>query len=599
MKIESFLRWLAILLFTALAVWVTIPLLAMIQTPALRRINPFFWWLVVDVILWFIIVRFLFQDFYVRGRLYGDVKQFYERVLEHPFQRVYKYVSRGLHSLSGRIVLSAFVVLSIIGLVAATGAWDNFSFMLMRTYLFSSPRQFHPLSPQSPENHVTVLQITTPDNNRDRYLDACLKTAHDLKATGARVMMMEIPWLPATDENLKKVDELNKTSIVVFGTRFSGFGPQRMKTIYTQHPLLGKLNLLWGQITYPENISYRYPAVTQLFMNPFIPYGTIDVRTNKTVPDVALEVLKKYTDASEIRREENEIVVGDIRLPISNDGELLSYNEGGAFPLYSFVMTLNAGDKSSSPMYKVFKEGGMEVTYKDLTELEELFVNKIVIIKWDELNNPNLQTWADAGAYSTFINNALNGTNLIRKAEGWPTIITLLSVLFCGFFSRSLRGLHAVPLMLLHGAALFFGGAWLLQSQQILLDTSYPLAAVILSIAVFPLVRFAWTMRAAEATPTSGGLTPSFTFSTSSQKSMAPSPVQAPPQQARKLLALTSNRLSLSFPIALLAIALAITGSAAATYVWLNATLKPRTEVIYVPTLPTVEVQGYYSKSGN
>ncbi|MCI0560121.1 MAG: hypothetical protein MN733_16655, partial [Nitrososphaera sp.] len=466
---------------------------------------------------------------------------------------------------------------------AAFGTFDNYALMMMRIYLFESKETFRTAADRIPEDPVTVLQMITPDNNRDKYLDACFKTARDLKAAGARVVMMELPWLPVTPENIKKVDEINKTGIVVFGTHFSGFDPNlEYKYRRTQPPLMGKVDLSWGQITYPESIGLRFPSAFQMFMNPFIPYGTTDVRTGKIVPDYAIEALRKYVGANEIRHEGREIVIGDIRLPVSSDGTLVSYNRSGSFPLFTWSAAVLFDEKISEPRYSVLKSQSRTDMSRTIQELEEYFRDKIVYIKWDEANNPNLTRWSDAGAYSVLISNALSGKNILRKADGWSLALILVCVGICGFISKFVRGLWAVPLMALFVVGIYLGAAWLLHEQSIMLDASYPMAAVILSIAVFPLARFAWTMRA--VTPQAAA-------------SLIPEPVTQPEIRTTGSgwFAFTGEKLSLSLPLAAIVLLTAIGGSVLLTSLLQKPEIQQ--EPVYIMSMPTVEVQGYYSPS--
>jgi hypothetical protein len=105
-----------------------------------------------------------------------------------------------------------------------------------------------------------------------------------------------------------------------------------------------------------------------------------------------------------------------------------------------------------------------------------------------------------------------------------------------------------------------------------------------LSMATFPLIRFAWTMHATEPQPAIIQRT-------------EPTPVE---KTAQRLVMVSGKRLSLSPRMALVIMLALIVSSVGGTVLWLEAhSPKPRIEVIYLPTMPTVEVQGYYFQSGN
>jgi hypothetical protein len=143
--------------------------------------------------------------------------------------------------------------------------------------------------------------------------------------------------------------------------------------------------------------------------------------------------------------------------------------------------------------------------------------------------------------------------------------------------------------MALVGVAAFYGCVWLAGAQNILVNPAPTLLAAVLSIATFPVVRFAWTMRAAEPVP-------------SFAKEVEPVPAEYAAQRPGIVFgrpATAGKRFSLSVRVAVLAIVLSIMGSATATYFWLGSQPKSQPEVIYIPTMPTVEVHGYYPLSNN
>ena len=586
MKIESFLRWLAIVLFTALAVFVTVPAIAMTRDAILRHMNFYSLTVAAMVVSWFIVIRLLFQDFYVRGQLSGGVKKFYENVLTNPVQRLYKTVVSNARTLNARFILIGFNIVIAFALLSLTNVLDFRAlpyFYLLRIPVFNLPNK---AVAESSEGTLRSIALLTPDNNPKRYLEVCLKIARDLQQAGARVMLMDLPpnILPL-DEHLNLVSELQKTGIVVFGTRDreEPLLPQK-RIVYNS--LSGKMDFPWAHFTFQVEELSRSP-----FVQRFVPYGYTDVRTGKPVPDVALEVLRKYSGAPSIENQENMVAVGNYRLPVSDDGYLYSFSPSLGMQYAAFFRLDEVAPLNSK--YEVvnytFSAGNPQLPSlsthmtQTLKGFEELFRDKIITIQWADAGSYSGSAGYRNIAYLTLLDNILSGTNLVRKAERWPLYVTLFSVLLCGVIARSLRGLYAVPLMLLVGAGLFLGAVWLMQNQQILIDVSYPVAAIILSIAAFPLARFAWTMRA--EVPSAP---PSFI--------PEPIPVSAPLSASATgagWFAVSSGRLSLSLPLAALVLLTAIGSGVLAT----SLLRKPEIlqEPVYIMSLPTVEVQDYYS----
>ncbi|HEX9829972.1 MAG TPA: hypothetical protein VGB10_07140, partial [Bacteroidota bacterium] len=478
MKIESFLRWLAIVLFTALAIFVTVPAIAMTRDAILRHATLYSATVGTMVISWIVVVRFLFQDFYVRGQLYGGVKRFYQRVLEHPLRGLYALLMRRSRNLNLRFTFIGVGILFMVYLLSITHMLSDralIPFQIPLVKMMDQPGQV------STVPTMTHIALTTPDNNSKHYLEACFKIAQDLKEAGARVMVMEIPQnIPLVDEYLSLVSELNKTGIIVFATRSYDLPKPFTRLRYTQHPILQKMDIPWAHYTYEvEDLS--------LFHNVdrFVPYRYIDISSGNRVPDIAVEVLRKYSGATTIETDGNVVTVGDYRLPISENGSLYSYHGAGYKSPTTAAwlrLTTDTGDFADLPKaeYMVFTGNPRTSSFSSHTTpslkgFEELFKDKIVNIAWDNtIANIAFYDGLQINAYSTLLDNILTGKNLVRKAESGQLYLTLLSVLLCGLFARYFRGLYAVPLMLLVGVGLFFGATWLVQNQQILLDILYP-----------------------------------------------------------------------------------------------------------------------------
>ena len=494
-KTESFLRWVSIVLFTILAIFVTIPVLAMIQNAALRRMNPFTLTIFAAVLLWLVVVRFLFQDFYSRGQLHGRVKRFHEQVLAHPLQKIYGTLVRNAEALSARIMVFALGIATIVGFLATTGSLDEVG------YDFSIPFSWTPPIATG-ERRVMLLNIHTPDNNLERYLETTLKTARELQQAGTRVMIVELPWFQPTERTLQLVSDLNSTGIVIFGTHFSLFSYSYR---ITQHPLLNKLNLSWGQ--YTSQLSQRYydrSSRTAYSLPKFIPYSVNDTRTGGPVPDVVVEALRKFDGASGIRAEGGAVIVGKRRLPTSSDGTLyISMRDNIVNVL---LLTLRVSMAGSEVEYSFYNRGKVNVARSDgelFKGSQSDFRDKIVLTSWsDAVGTFRAQeNWNEMFQYAVFLDCALAGKNLLRYAERWPIVVTLLSLLLCGLLARYLRGLYAVPAMILVGLGMVLTVRWLFLTQEILFDASYPLAAIILCIAILPLARFSYMMRTMETIP--------------------------------------------------------------------------------------------------
>ncbi len=487
-KTESLLRWVSIVLFTILAAFVTVPTLGMIQNAALRSMNPFTFWLCMMFLLWFIVVRFLFQDFYERGQLYGGVKNFYLSVLDHPLHSLYGVATRGMYSLNSRLVLLGLLILSLCGLLAITGMLDNLAMNYMAAPFLRRAQ------PRSSESHTSVVWLATPDNSKSQYLESLLTLAGDLKESGARAVIFNLPVVPQTEKNTKLIRAIQETGIAVFSVRLNDPFYGIYDRPIVSKPVSPKLNISWG---YYSLVPDRTPGKYAGFVDRFFPFKTRDFLTNEIVPDVGLVAAQKFRGEALSESNGGDIMIGAWKLPIASDGSLYSYHPRGSRVRRGIMVKVRETNPTEL-VYTFSSSKDLKVTTSTtLMGFEEFVKDRVVITNWLDEGALTSQTWDESIAYPNFIDNILDGEFLLRKAEGWPFYLTLVSVLLCGIIVRYLRGLFAVPLMLLFGAGLFLGSNWLLQHQDVLLDVSYPLAAVILSIAILPLARFSFFMQAA------------------------------------------------------------------------------------------------------
>lgn len=581
-KVESFLRWVSIVLFTILAIFVTVPVLAMIQNAALRRINPFTLMVLAAVLLWFIVVRFLFQDFYVRGQLSGGIKRFYELILAHPIQATYSLLRKSLNTLTRRLVLTGILIAGLIAVATSIPQLEVIGWNIL-TLPFVPIRQ----TVVQPPPHTRYITLLTGDNNRREYLQACLKIAKDLKQAGARVVVFELPGIPQTDEYKQLLAEIDATGIAIFGTR-----PLEGVLRFVPHPTWGRTDPSWGAFTYDERSWKESPLI-----HKFKPYGYYRTHRDVPVEDVALTAVRKFrgigTDVP-IVRDGQTIHTGLGTIMVDAKGTLFSFQASG-FPYRAYVpvgVELNTEQKGLCyRLYPVgpFPSTGPPPQVKEIDSflpVADLVRDKIVLVPWFEQYRG--QVYNEIFAYIPLIEQMLSGQMTRRLAE-WDLFLALFLIAASVALTRWLRGLYAVPIMAIIGVAAFYGCVWLAETQNILVNPAPALLATVISIAAFPVVRFAWTMRAAEPLP-------------SSVQEAEPVPAEHVAQRPVIVFdksATTSKRLSLSVRVAVLAIVLSISGSAAATYLWLSSQPKPQPEVVYVPTLPTIEVQGYYFKAGN
>lgn len=493
-KVESFLRWVSIVLFTVLAIFVTVPVLAMIQNAALRKINPFTLMVLAAVLLWFIVVRFLFQDFYVRGQLSGRIRRFYELILAHPIQAAYLFFQKSLNTLTRRLVLAGVLIAGLVSVATNIPQLEVVGWNIL-SLPFAPNRQ----AGAQPSPHTRYLTLLTGDNNRREYLQACLKIARDLKQAGARVAVFELPGIPQTEEYKQLLAEIDATGIAVFGVR-----PLEGIVRFVPHPTWGRTDPSWGAFTYDERSWKESP-----FIHRFKPYGYYRTRRDVPVEDVALTAVRKFrgigTDVP-IVHDGQTIHTGLGTLTVDAEGTLFLFQASG-FPYRAYVpVGVDLNTEQKGLRYRLYPVGPFPSTsppppVKEIDSflpVADLVKDKIVLVPWFEWYRG--QVYNKIFAYIPLIEQMLSGQTTRRLAE-WDLFLALFFIAISVALVRWLRGLYAVPIMTIIGVAAFYGCVWLAEAQNILVNPAPVLLAAVLSIAAFPVVRFAWTMRSVELTP--------------------------------------------------------------------------------------------------
>ncbi|MGH2568970.1 MAG: hypothetical protein ACRDGA_11575, partial [Bacteroidota bacterium] len=552
MKLESFLRWLSILLFTALAVWVTVPVLAMIQNAPLRRINPFYLYLITDLVLWFIVVRFLFQDFYARGTLFGGVKRFYELILAHPIQVIYSLFRRSLNTLTRRLVLAGVLVAGLVALATQVRQLEVIGWNIL-TRPFVPDRG----TVRQTAQHTRYLSLLTGDNNRRDYLHACLKIANDLKKAGARVVVFELPGTPYTEEYLSLIAKIEATGIAVFGVR-----PYEGVWRFAPDPTAGKSSLTWGVFTHVERGLGDPP-----FIQRFKPYGYYRTYREKSTQDVALAAVRKFRGIGPdepIVRDDRTIHTGLGTLTVDADGTLYSF-QPAFYHRWNVPVLVDLNTDQKGLRYRLVPTGPFPST-KPIPSIEEIdsFLpvadevrDKIILVPWLEwYGGPGK---GEVFAYIPLIEQMLSD-QMTRRLAAWDLFLAATLIAIGVALARWMRGLYAVPLMALAGVGAFYGCVWLADAQNILVNPAPAILAAMLSIAAFPLVRFAWTMRAAEPS-----LAPSLRAEPMPAGYTAEQPVAVSGKTAT-----AGKRLSLSLRVAVAAMLILIAGSVGVTSLWLG-----------------------------
>lgn len=424
------------------------------------------------------------------------------------------------------------------------------------------------------DSPVKILNFYTRDNNQTEYLESCVKITQDLKAVGAKVVVVPLPFI-FNERSVKLVEKIHEAGIVVFGLTT----PEFYLIQQSQQRVGLRMGRMWLDYNYYKQSPFVLRFVRKIEAFPYPPYSIYH--------DVSFEVLRTYLGISpeeKIIRRENEVSFGKHTIPIDKSGSMYV----GRLIWGQFRSTINAGydmkdlSKESSGEKRVEYVLPLKrsVYASTLVDFRDQFEGKIIILSPQNIGNPFADV--ESNRYAQIIDHMIRGEVLTRSRFGSP-LIALACIVGVGLILFRTKPLAAIALLMLFSAFVLYGNGWLFQEKGILVDVPASFAALLLSMAVFTVVRLGNEWR----------------FGVGRGVVVPPAPVfgggAVDATKSPTGFALLRKRMSFSPAVALGVLILAIVTTALVT----REVNRPKPidspkEIVYVTSLPTVEVQGVY-----
>ena len=533
-------------------------------------------------------VRFMNTGFYHAGLIFVTVLLF--SALVHPLRELYR--NRRIPFLQGSIekLISQlrgffsklgfqFVFWGAILVLFMVFAW-NLGLLRDKNYrLNQAPVPWKSEEITVGNTPVALFNYYSRDNNPTTYLRNCAKMVQDLKDAGAKAVLVPLPSI-FLEHSAKLVEEIHKTGIAVFGAR------NESDSYLAQ--LRARVGLRVGRLSmgiYDQSL-FRHTVIHAI--DPF-PIQMYPMWGN--AHDVAFEILRIYYDlpADEpIKRDGDHIVFGKLRYPVDDRGKV---NVGSlSFP--SYYVRVNAGydmdlwsngSKTARLEYASPGGSGKAQIEDNLLKYKSTFGGKIVVMSWHDLGGLSmpLSFW-ESQNYAQTLDNLIRG-RILRQSNSGSLLIGLLSIVGCGLILYRSRLVAAVASLILFSWVTLYGSAWLFQESRILVDIPVVIASLVVSIAVFTVLRLGHEWR----------------FGAGRGIVVPPIPTMGRGVHDSGMsltgLAFLRKRISFSPAVAAGILVLAIVTTVLVVKgIGEQAPIESQKEVVYVTSLPTVEVQGVY-----
>jgi|GEM_PF-3975837 len=427
---------------------------------------------------------FLFLHLLIAVLVFSALAQPARELYRHrlmPFQSSLERLGRLMKSvfakLAPQMLLWGFMVV-----IAVCAAWkynllndENFKFNAIVLPWMQAKQE---------ETNVRILPFLSRDNNQEAYLQNCLKIVRDLKAAGAKVVMVPLPFFvqPGKTERLAK--EIHNTGIAVLGMT------NRSSASLLDSRLRTGL-LPWNPII--REYPFRVSSIQQVALFPQGRTGT-----GSEYHDVAFEVLKKYFDLPDDQQFEmkgSEIVIGNRRFASDRQGNVFlgrwGYSNFGTNIVAGDVLDVLGGkaDRAPSLYYVQLLPEGQGKKKKDLMDHRNLFSGKIVILQVQDLGGiyPSAYQWIGR-EYAQILDNITKGY-ILTRSWAYTLAAIVIGVAVTGVILARGKPLPATGfLTLLWGIEIYVPG-WLFQCHGILVDAPPIFASLIASFVVFVIVR--------------------------------------------------------------------------------------------------------------
>ncbi|MFH0991412.1 MAG: hypothetical protein V1799_15500 [bacterium] len=359
-------------------------------------------------------------------------------------------------------------------LLISAGSWIGLyyipDFYLMQRYMYASK------DPKISNSPVVLLQYTSENNEQTRYLKSCLKIVTDLKAVGAKAVLLDARSIFGKKAQVDLLKQLAETGVVVFGF------PRWSKMRFTDS--LGEISLTRGNFNLEVNLV-EGPSIFR-----------IDPEDGR---DVLFQLIKKYRnlpDTEQALKKGNTLLFADYEIPLNERGEILIRPHYPMFYDSSPYVNVLDGMESDSLRYSVTQSPKPPTIIQppSFDKFRDAFEGKVVILNWYEFGSFYNSSKYEVGksqylhAYAWAFYKTLN-KQYVREFPNIHYLISLCLLVFAGFISLKLRPIVSFLILLGVSILIYTSAPWLYTYHDIIVRMMHPLLTSILAAALFPAMR--------------------------------------------------------------------------------------------------------------
>lgn len=316
-----------------------------------------------------------------------------------------------------------------------------------------------------------------------------LQLVRKMKQSGARVVLIPLPaqW-PVYGPTEKLVQEIEATNVVVFGKtvqkmvwdyQAQTYKLRPAKDYYVRHPTFDRTKMSWGVLS----MLWREIGFIEA-----VPLGYLEEYGNELIPDVSVEILRKYEglDSSAIIRDADEVRVGSHVIPISADG--IAYAKQDPW---------ERRYRSYDVLAQYERNGGLSFlhwersthTYIDVPDsMFSMYRNKIVIVHWSDPTERDFYlTWSYTG-YTSILHSIFDKT-MVTRFDEWNVMIVFLLVVLSAFTFLYVRSGIAIVIHVVAAGVSLLTSIWLFVSHSTLLSPMPGIVTLLLCAFVFSVVK--------------------------------------------------------------------------------------------------------------
>ena len=438
--------------------------------------------------------RIRLNDLRREGKLHGLVLAIAERGFAGALVQRYMQRQRFNRGPLLRLSILAVFIFLLVWVLASNDLLFDHNLYLIEKFDWMAPDHSGEAMP------VRQLYVFTHGRGTKERLELMERVTTDLVHEGAKVVVLELPTAVPQPFYDSLVSEIQSTGKVVFAVQNDGFDWQ---------PVSWSTRSFYGPWIAPDTVVKNWGLLTGLFGRLprfhrslfYVPDSYVHNHQfeSDTVPDVTLEILRKWRDypASLKPLHAGRVVVfGNYRIPVSSSGVAIS---PGGFSQPTGFLNIFAGDdwKSGKFFYR-WTVHGDERTGTDLHEFQDQIRGTITIVAWSDPVQrgvpgflPNLY------ATSLILRDELQG-RFPEVRDDLTLPLTILVLIAGVLLAWGIRPLLSIPLLALLGGLVIYGSAWLYWQKLIIVEMIYPVAGLGLAVLLLPLAKISVEAREEE-----------------------------------------------------------------------------------------------------